>query len=352
MKLVVFCPNWVGDVVMATPTLRALRKTFSDACITGVMRPYVAETLDGNPWLDDVVLYDHKSADASQRTWAVLRTLRDEHFDTGVLLTNSMRSALLAWLGKVKRRFGYARDGRGLLLTDRLSYGPLFRGRKPSPVIDDYLRLAYEMGAAEESYRMELFTTEADQRRADRLWEEFGIDSAESVAALNPGAAFGPAKRWPSPYFSELARRLVDDFPVKVVVLCGPKERGFARFIATTAARPRQVFSLADQEVSIGLSKAIVQRSRLMVTTDSGPRHFAAAFGVPVVSLFGPTHIQWTVTYFPGETTLQKDVSCGPCQQRICPLGHHRCMKELTMDEVYVAAAAKLAHLDEQRKAG
>ena len=98
MNLVVFCPNWIGDVVMATLTLRALRKHFANARIGGLVRPYVAETLAGNPCLDETILFDHRSTDRALRTTAVVRQLRERQFDVGVLLTNSLRSALVAWL--------------------------------------------------------------------------------------------------------------------------------------------------------------------------------------------------------------------------------------------------------------
>ena len=98
------------------------------------------------------------------------------------------------------------------------------------------------------------------------------------------------------------------------------------------------MFSLGDTPLSLGLTKAVVKRSDLLVTTDSGPRHFAAAFDRPVVALFGPTHIEWTETYYAKEVRLQRKLSCGPCQQRVCPLGHHRCMRELSPTEVFAAA--------------
>ena len=122
-----------------------------------------------------------------------------------------------------------------------------------------------------------------------------------------------------------------------VLVLCGPAERDTAARIAAEANRPA-VVSLADGPLSLGLTKAAVRRLALLVTTDSGPRHFAAAFEVPVVTLFGPTHIAWTETYYPKVVHLQKPVPCGPCQQRTCPLGHHRCMTGLMPTEVYAAA--------------
>ena len=121
-----------------------------------------------------------------------------------------------------------------------------------------------------------------------------------------------------------------------MLVVCGPNERTTAREIVRQAGRP-QVVSLAERPVSLGLTKACVRRLDLFVTTDSGPRHFAAAFDRPVVSLFGPTFIEWTETYFPKGINLQKQVPCGPCQLRVCPLDH-RCMRELSVAEVLAAA--------------
>jgi heptosyltransferase-2 len=136
-----------------------------------------------------------------------------------------------------------------------------------------------------------------------------------------------------------------------VLVLCGPAERDLADRIAASAGRGA-VRSLAGFPVSIGLTKACVRRAALLVSTDSGPRHFAAAFARPVVALFGPTHIAWTDTFYPREIHLQKPVPCGPCQQRTCPEGHHRCMVELTVDEVYSAAVSLIGRAGEVRRAG
>lgn len=338
----VFCPNWIGDVVMATPTFRALRRHFVSDRLVAVMRPYVLDTIEGNPWFNDTILYDDKSPDRRRRTLAVMGELRRNKFDVAVLLTNSIRSALVAWFGGCRRRVGYARDGRRLLLNEPLRAPKGRHGYLPSPMIDYYLALAYHLGAPPESYQMELFTSPRDEALADAFWRNAGFTPADRVVAINPGAAFGPAKRWPSQYFAELARKLAEQPGIKVMVLCGPQERGFARFITDASLRPRQVKSLADEAISIGLTKALVRRSSLLVSTDSGPRHFAAAFGVPVVSLFGPTHIEWTDTYYPGETFLQKKLPCGPCQQRTCPLIHHRCMLELDVSTVYQAALRAL----------
>src|SRR6185436_3291262 len=154
------------------------------------------------------------------------------------------------------------------------------------------------LGIDDPGHRMELFTTPADEAAADRVWIDEKLHRYSEVIGFNSGGAFGAAKHWPIEHFAKLARAFTDRRGSAVLVLCGPSERDLARRIVQEANRPG-VFSLADRDVSLGLTKACVRRFDLLVTTDSGPRHFAAAFDRPVVSLFGPTHIAWTETYYP-----------------------------------------------------
>jgi heptosyltransferase-2 len=343
MTIVVFCPNLVGDTVMATPALRALRRAYPTSRLVGVIKPQVAPTLAGTPWLDGLILFDPKARDRRHRTAAAWSRLRAERADLAILLPNSFRSALLAWAADIPRRVGYARGGRGVLLTDRLSVPRGARGRRlPVPAVDSYLALVRHLGIPVGSIRTELATTPADEAAADRAWAALGLTDGRPVVCLNTGGAYGPAKSWPEAHFSTLARRLATEIGVRVLVVCGPAERAAARAIVAGADHP-DVVSLADLDLSIGLTKACVRRSALMVTTDSGPRHFAGAFGVPVVSLFGPTHIAWTRTHHPHALHLYHPVPCGPCQKPVCPLGHHRCMTELSPDAVFRAAARFLA---------
>lgn len=350
MRIAVFLPNWVGDVVMATPALRALRAHFAPARFVGVCRPYVADVLGGAPWFDALLPLDRRGS-WSRRWPATAWRLRRERIDLAVLFPNSFRSALVAWLGGSRLRMGLRRYGRGPLLTQALEPVRDARGRlTPSPVIDDYNRLARLAGCPDPGYRMELFTTDADERAADRVWNRFDLARGGDVVCLNPGAAFGAAKHWPIESFARLAQDFVDRRGSRVLVLCGPTERAMARAIATQARRPG-VHSLADEELSLGLTKALVRRGALLVSTDSGPRHFAAAFGRPVVALFGPTFIEWTQTYYAREIQLQKKVPCGPCQLRVCPTDH-RCMRELTPTEVFAAAERLLGQpVTSERKA-
>ncbi|MBY0585690.1 lipopolysaccharide heptosyltransferase II [bacterium] len=342
MKILVVCPNWVGDAVMATPTLRALRGRFPEAEIVGLMSTTIADTLAGNPWLDRTLSLPDSPRLAGRRWLAVIGQLRHERFDVAILFPNSFLSALVCRAGRVKRVVGYARDGRGLLLHDRLWAPWSLRGFRPTPLIDYYLRLLEPWGVTGARRSMELFLSTVDIARRDRLYQKFGMTDHRPLVTIHPGAAFGPAKHWPTESFAELARRLVDERQAHVIILCGPAERELARAIELASERSRSVHSLAHEDVSIGLSKAIVAQSHLLVSTDSGPRHFGPAFGIPVVSLFGPTRIEWTETYSIDEIHLQKVVPCGPCQKRVCPQGHHRCMRELSVDEVYRAVLMQL----------
>ena len=347
-RIALFLPNWVGDVVMATPAVRAVREHFPSAELLAACKPYVADVLAGSPWFADTVLFD-KSGERGRRFLAVARRLREKPIDAAVLFPNSFRTALLARLGGCKRLVGFARYGRGFLLRDRLRPVTDGRGRiVPAPVIDDYNRLAIALGTSAPGHRMELFTTPFDEIAADGVWDRFGLWHYPRVIGLNPGAAFGAAKHWPTDHFAALARRLTDRFGCGVLVLCGPGERDIARRIAHDSGSPR-VCSLSDTALSLGLTKAVIRRLDLLVTTDSGPRHFAAAFDRPVVTLFGPTHIEWTETYFDRAINLQKKVPCGPCQQRVCPLDH-RCMRDLSPAEVFAAVADLFA--TEARRAG
>lgn len=343
MHIGIFLPNWIGDVVMATPTLRALRTHFGPtARLTGIGRPLMSEVLAATPWLDEMVPFDPRGSKLELRTQAVVQRLRQQRFDTAVLLTNSFRTALMAWRSGARQRVGYARGGRSLWLSDRL-YQAKTDGRfVPSPVLDDYLRLAYHLGCPTESPRLELATLDEDERAADETWRRLGIEDDDSVVVVNTGGAFGAAKQWPVEYFAALTQRMAMQLNLRMVIVCGPAEREAAQRIVDLA-RHDHVRSIAEEPLSIGLTKACVRRSDLMITTDSGPRHFAAAFGVPVVTLFGPTHIRWSETHYANAAHLQVDVPCGPCQQRVCPLVHHRCMRDLSVQDVYDAVVEMLS---------
>jgi heptosyltransferase-2 len=189
---------------------------------------------------------------------------------------------------------------------------------------------------------MELSTTAADERVADAAWARLGLAPDAVTAVINTGGAFGAAKDWPAIRFAQLAARLATQRGLSVIINCGPSERDAARWIAASARHPRVVSLAEEPELPLGLTKAIIRRARLLVTTDSGPRFFGVAFGVPTVTLFGATGVELNKTYASCETSVSLGLDCQPCMARTCPLGHHRCMQDLSVDRVWAAIEARL----------
>lgn len=335
MKIGVFCPNWVGDLVMATPALRSLRTHYRQSEIIAILRPNLVPVLDGLSLVDSVLVDETRGWRTPGASLRFLGRLQHESFDLMVLLTNSFRTAAYAWASGAKRRVGFEGNLRTGLLTDPVARRPR---NVPSPVLPEYIRLVEAVGCSCESSSTELAVTIPDENQLMEFWKQTCPKSPPTrLVCLNPGGAFGAAKHWPSEHFAKLARLLIDELSVSVLVLCGPSEREMAREIVRLSGRD-SVYTFADVQTSIGLSKAAIRSCDLLVTTDSGPRHFAAPFDRPVITLFGPTHPAWSETGHSLAVGLQQPVDCGPCQRRICPLGHHACLRDLMPERVFSVA--------------
>ncbi|GIX03681.1 MAG: ADP-heptose--LPS heptosyltransferase [Planctomycetaceae bacterium] len=327
MKLVTVLPNWIGDAVMATPALQALH-ALPHVSLIGVMRPVVADLLSGVPWFTEVRTVEKNSWGSVSALRCQLRTSRP---DAALLFTNSFRTAWWMWCAGVPRRIGFQRNARGWLLTHRL----LSPSRRiPYPVLHDYAQLAATLGADATCFSLKLVVTRAEQQAYDLFWQRYGQgDRRQGIIAFNTGGAYGPSKSWPTTSFAALARTLLASTPHAILVLCGPQEYHAASEIVRLVDHPR-VFTFPPEMLSIGLTKAALQEALLLITTDSGPRHVATALGVPTVTLFGPTDPRWSETFSQRTTHVRLDVPCSPCQRRVCPFGHHRCMRDLSVAQV------------------
>jgi heptosyltransferase-2 len=330
-------PNWVGDAVMATPAIRAIRQTYPKSVIIGVGRPHiVTDLLGGAPWFDQIIPWERRLS-GPKGLWATARVLSRLRPECAILFPNSFRAALLARLGRCQSIVGFARYGRSWLLHHSLDH-PRLRGKFiPHPIIDDYNRLAMAVGAPHPGYRMELYITPQHIADANLFWRSWKLDTYSQVIMFHGGAAFGSSKLWPIDHFAQLARWVTQRLQAAVVVLHGPQEETLAAAIVHASRSPHVFHVGSILPPSLGLTKALLQRATALVTTDSGPRHIAAALGRPVVTLFGPTHITWTETYYDYAVHLQKKLPCGPCQKRQCPQKHHLCMKDLKPEEVFDA---------------
>lgn len=338
-------PRWVGDLVMSTPMLRAVAEHFGEAReagqtrITGVMKPHLAALLDGTGWLDGVVPYDRRSRNPDHRFRAVARRLRQDRADAMLLVPNSLSSAALAYAAGAKRRIGIARHWRRWLLTDPLA--PPRKGLRieASSTAEHAMRLAERLGVPTGPLRLQLATTPEDEALADEVlgrcfpgWQS-GDDGP--LVVFNDNGAYGPSKSWGGERFGGLARLALEQLPgSRVLVHCGPGDRDEARQLVTAAGQPG-VASLADEaKLPFGLAKALIRRAAVVVTTDSGPRHIAAAFDRPTVVLHGPMDPRLSRSDHPSLIEMRRDLPCSPCGRRTCPLGHHDCMRLLSVEDV------------------
>jgi heptosyltransferase-2 len=350
-NILIVQPSWVGDAVMATPMLRAMRERFPNAHVAYLMKRYVKDVYAGMPWVDQVITYrtgkTEKKAGRGQ-FFELAARLRAARFDLAVLLPNSFKTALVCKMARIPRVVGYDRDGRGFLLTDKLL--PVKEKGKfvPSPIVKYYMGLAHYLGATSKNLQLQLFVTDAERRAADDVLARCGIaaglcrpgsEGRPPLVILNPGAQYGAAKLWKQEYFAELADRFVDELGATVLISASPKERPIVESIVSRMNR--KPIDLSDKGMTLGSLKEIVRRCDLMVTNDTGPRHIAAAMDVPVVTVFGPTRPEWTEIYYARERQVSVKVFCGPCQKKVCPLDH-RCMTRVTPVMVYDASVGLL----------
>jgi heptosyltransferase-2 len=301
----------------------------------------VRKIIEGAPWFDEIIEYSpddkHRGLVGHLR---YIRELRNNRYDLAIVLPNSFSSALLAFLARAKRRVGYNRQGRGLLLTDRVP-APTEDGKlAPQPMTQYYLALCERLGATAESGRPELFVDAESERRAGELFDKHGITGERPVVAINPGAAYGSSKLWAPARFAQVGDRLVRSKGCDVVILGGPNEKEIARDIAGGARS--NLTNLAEEDVALDLLKSIIKRCDLLITVDSGPRHFAVAFDKPVVVLMGPTDPRYTNSNLDKTIVLRvEDVDCAPCHIKECPTDHE-CMTRITPDMVLDAASELL----------
>ncbi len=335
-RIGVWLPNWIGDVCMATPALRALRSSFGQGVeLVGVMRPVVNELLSGANWFDRMVLFDKRASVGVKSRRGVVSALRSARIDTMLLLPNSLWTALASRIAGIRRIVGYDRDCRGWLLSDRVSVPRDGRRLKPISAIDYYLELASWLGCDAVSRSTELTVTPHEVRLADQLWAKIGFDALCPTVVINNSGATAPAKLWPADSINALARRIVENHDWQVLLHCGPAELQASQTSAASISHPR-VRSMGEADsLPIGLSKSVLSRAALVISTDSGPRHMSVALAPKVISLFGSTDSVWTTTYNGNELTVEASLGCRPCWQKTCPLQHTDCMRLVSVDQVY-----------------
>lgn len=331
-EILIWLPTPMGDAILCTPALRAIRQQFQSSRITFLARPSVREVLSPGK------LNDRWLEQSSDNPIATAGKLKKYKFTQAILFKNSFASALAAFLAGIPFRIGYAREGRGFLLTDKLYPPRLPDGRfKPLSMIDYYLAIASWLGADTTDRGLELLIDPQERENLrDKLPEV--VNARRPIVVLVPGGAFGLSKCWHSERFAQTADWLISNYNATVVVSVSPNsaEKKIAKEICDSSRH--KLVNLAEKPVTLGQLKALFSIADLVISNDTGPRHIAIAFGRKVITLFGPNDPLWTDTGHESEIQIVGNVPCAPCTKPICKKSEHLCMQTITVAMVCDAA--------------
>jgi len=324
-RVLVRTPNWVGDAVMSLPVLPGLRRLFPLAKISVLAAHRVAPLFVAQPGVAQIIRYP-----ADKGKWQVLWELRGR-FDVALALPNSMESALGLWLVGVPSRAGYNTDARRLFLKEAVSGRQHLAGLH---TVFYFLGLLKALGGVATFTPPTLYLEPEEEAMGACLLTEAGLPGQGPWVGLSPGAAFGPAKRWPAERFAALGRQLQGEFGARLVLLGGSDERPVADEVKARLARP--VLDLVGR-TNLRQALGVLSHFNLLVTNDSGLMHAAAALSVPLVALFGSTDPMATGPFTSRATVIRHPLPCSPCLKRTCDLGYP-CLTAIGVEEVAAAA--------------
>jgi heptosyltransferase-2 len=328
-RLAVRAPNWVGDLIMATPLLEAALATERWREVKIVLRAHLAGVLADGPCQGHLVPI---RSDVEE-----VQAYRKIAADALLLLTNSFGSAWRAWRARLPLRAGTDLSGRRILLTHAAS-APTRAGRRlPTPTADLQRDAAAQVSVFASSVHPRLYVRDEVRAAQRGMLERLGLKSAAAYVLCCPGAAFGAAKLWPPDRFAAVLDELHGLRGWRAVVTGGPGEEALVDAVACACVHP--AISLANEARDLEGLKALVAGAKLLLVGDSGPRWIAAAFDVPCVSVLGPNFPEVTATSLDLAAIVRVEgLECSPCLRKRCPLGHHRCMRDLDPERVLASA--------------
>lgn len=329
-NIIVRMPNWIGDLVMATPILADLRKAYPEASITAMVHEKIGALLAADPTINELFFFSRvKGMIRRIRQRNIVEKLKDGKYDLGILLTNSFSSAWCFWQGRVKNKLGFRAGGRSCLLDYPVSFPT---ERKKQHLVRTYKRILEELAIPLSHTAPRLFIKEGQIDTAWELIGRFCVPRGAKLIGINPGAAYGSAKCWLPNRFREIAKRLVELEPSYVVLFFGDlSHKELIDEICNNLSS--RVINLAGY-TDLQTLMALISICSVFLTNDSGPMHIADSLNTSLIALFGSTDPIVTGPYRHSQAVMQEQVPCAPCFKRVCPIDFP-CMKGLTTDIVY-----------------
>ena len=328
-RVVLLVPNWLGDIVMALPAIRDVRRHFAGAHLTAAVRPTVAKLFRTVPGIDEVFILANRKNDVAR--------LRSGQFDVAIIFPNSFRSAWIAWRAGIPERWGYRSDFRRLLLTKSVR-----RPKRRVPFAVYYQELVRGLDIETGPLTPQIVLPPEIVAASRRLLEERGWNGERPLIGIAPGAAFGHAKRWPAKRFAAVMTSAGEELDAVCVLLGLDSDRDATREIEDTLGVDRKLVINLVSQTELLMFMGVIGHCSALVANDSGALHLAAAMGVPVVAIYGPTTERYSRPLTSVEhadhrvATISADVWCRPCWLRECPIDH-RCMKRIPAERVYAS---------------
>ncbi len=331
-EILVWLPSPMGDAVLCTPALRAIRRHFKSSRISFFANEVVRKVLSPSRF-NDIWIQQH-----DKNIFKIVKTLKEHNFTHAVLFKNSFSSALAVSLAGIPVRVGYAREGRGFLLTDKL-YPPKSSAAKfkPFSMVDYYLAIPSLLGADITDKGIELLIDPQEDKKLRARFPEIA-ESKGPIIVLVPGGAFGLSKHWLSERFAQTADWLISNYKATVFVSVSPNpvEKQIAEEICGSSKF--ELVNLAERPVTLGELKSLFAAADLVISNDTGPRHIAISLRRKIISLFGPNNPAWTETGYENEIKIIGDAPCAPCDKPTCKKSEHLCMQAITVEMVCDAA--------------
>lgn len=340
-KILIVAPNWIGDALMAQPLLALLKRRHPNLQIDAIAPAWVAPALAAMPEVQNVIPTHlaHGALQWRERV-AFAKQIRAQGYSAAYVLPNSFKSALIPWLAGIPLRVGYQGETRIGVLNVRHPNAPK---NAKLPMVQHYAALAATPQGSLQKLAPDGLPNPQLQVSPEAIaaaCEAFAIDPSRPLVAFCPGAEYGPAKRWPATHFADLAQQILKTFPyAQLIALGGPKDAEIAEAIRATAPQVRNLCGTTKLEQAI----ALLARTDAAVCNDSGLMHVTAALNRPLVAVFGSSDPRHTPPHSAVAQVIWLQLECSPCFERTCPLGHTRCLTEISAEQVFERLRLMLA---------